>query len=176
MKKEEVIKMAVELREKGREEQNQDLIQESRKMLFELLKKDINNPEINYHIGVTFDNSGYTKDAIPYYERAIEYGLNMIDLERCYLGLGSSYRLLGNYEDAKKIYELAVKEYPQNRAIQTFLSITYYNLGEYKRAMELALGNLIETSNDEKIKFFSRPLKYYSEHLDEIWDSEYFIE
>ncbi|TCP68322.1 tetratricopeptide repeat protein [Baia soyae] len=42
-------------------------------------------------------------EAIPYYERAIELGLSKEDdLEGALLGLGSTYRVLGQYE--KSIY------------------------------------------------------------------------
>lgn len=168
------LNKAVSLREEGRSEDNQNLISESRNILFELLKENPNNPDINYHIGVTFDNSGFTKDAIPFYKKSIELGLNKNDLERCYLGLGSSYRLLGHYTDSVEIFEKAVRTYPENRALQTFLSIAYYNTGKYKEALELSLNNLLDTSDDDKLKFFNRPLKYYANHLDETWNPPLF--
>lgn len=166
----EKLNEAIALREKGRAEDNQELISQSRAILFELLELNKNNPEVNYHIGVSFDNAGFTLDAIPYYEKAIELGLNTIDLERCYLGLGSSYRLIGEYEKAVNILENGVQKYPDNKALQTFLSITYYNVGNYKEALEITLNNLVDTSNDEKIKFFNKPLKFYANHLDDIWE------
>ncbi|QYA44826.1 tetratricopeptide repeat protein [Macrococcoides bohemicum] len=165
----EKLNEAIVLREKGRAEDNQKLITQSRTMLFELLELNKNNPDVNYHVGVSFDNAGFTLDAIPYYEKSIELGLNTIDLERCYLGLGSSYRLVGEYEKAVKVLKTGVKLYPTNKALQTFLSIAYYNVGNYKEALEITLNNLVDTSDDEKIKFFNKPLKFYANHLDETW-------
>ncbi|TDL38283.1 tetratricopeptide repeat protein [Macrococcoides bohemicum] len=166
----EKLKEAIALREKGRAEDNQDLISQSRLILFKLLELNRNHPEVNYHIGVSFDNAGFTLDAIPYYEKSIELGLNTIDLERCYLGLGSSYRLIGEYEKAVKVLEKGVELYPTNKALQTFLSIAYYNVGNYKESLEITLNNLVDTSKDEKIRFFNRPLKFYANHLEDIWE------
>ncbi|WP_185160634.1 tetratricopeptide repeat protein [Mammaliicoccus sciuri] len=168
------LNQAISMREQGRAEENQSLITESRNILFDLLKENPNNADINYHIGVTFDNSGFTKDAIPFYRESIDLGLNKIDLERCYLGLGSSYRLLGHYTESVEIFEKAVDSYPDNRALQIFLSIAYYNIGKYKESLELSLNNLLDTSTDDKLNFFNRPLKYYANHLDETWNPPFF--
>ena len=56
-----------------------------------------------------------------------------------------------------------------NRALQTFLAMALYNTQQYKEAMELVLTNLLETTSDEKLQYFKRPLLYYASHLDETW-------
>ncbi len=56
----EKLNEAIVLREKGRAEDNQKLISQSRTMLFELLELNKNNPDVNYHVGVSFDNAGFT--------------------------------------------------------------------------------------------------------------------
>jgi hypothetical protein len=62
-----------------------------------------------------------------------------------------------------------VREFPHNRALQTFLAMALYNTQHYKEAMELVLTNLLETTSDEKLQYFKRGLLYYASHLDETW-------
>jgi len=45
--------------------------------------------------------------------------------------------------------------------------MTLYNTHQYKEVMELVLTNLLETTSDEKLQYFKRPLLYYALHLDE---------
>lgn len=83
------------------------------------------------------------------------------------LGLGSTCRYLGNYEQAEEVLRRGVKEFPHNRAIQVLYAMVLYNTERYKEAMEIVLTNLLETTNDEKLQYFKRGLLYYSTHLDE---------
>lgn len=62
-----------------------------------------------------------------------------------------------------------VSEFPHNRALQVFLAMTLYNTHQYREAMELVLTNLLETTTDEKLQYFKRPLEYYAHHLDQTW-------
>ncbi|HEX6800472.1 MAG TPA: hypothetical protein VF116_22360 [Ktedonobacterales bacterium] len=47
--------------------------------------------------------------------------------------------------------------------------MTLYNTHQYREAMELVLTNLLETTTDEKLQYFKRPLEYYAHHLDQTW-------
>ncbi|GCE24180.1 hypothetical protein KDK_79800 [Dictyobacter kobayashii] len=115
------------------------------------------------------DNLGLEDGAIPLYLQAIEQGLAGPDLERCLLGLGSTYRGLGEYAKAEETLRRGVREFPDNRALQIFLAMTLYNAKQYREAMEIALTNLLETTTDEKLLYFKRGLSYYSQNLDEVW-------
>lgn len=160
---------AIALREDGRTKQDMTILNEARALLLKMSEEYPDNAEINYQIGIANDNSGLTKEAIAYYVKAIEKGLSGVDLERCLLGLGSSYRLLGHYEKAVKTLHRGVTEFPEHRGLQVFYSMALYNTGRYKEAMEIALMNLMETTNDEKLQYFKRGITYYAQHLDETW-------
>ncbi|GLV58960.1 hypothetical protein KDH_57880 [Dictyobacter sp. S3.2.2.5] len=162
---------AIQLREEGRAKQDEAILERARALLMELLAAYPDDAEITYQAGVAHDNLGLEQGAIPLYVRAIDLGLAGPDLERCLLGLGSTYRGLGRYDEAVATLRRGVREFPQNRALQTFLAMALYNSGEYREAMEIALTNLLETTNDEKLQYFKRGLTYYSQHLDEVWDS-----
>ncbi len=161
---------AIRLREEGRAKQDRNILEQARKLLFELGAAYPDDAEITYQTAVLHDNLGYEREAVPYYTRALEQGLSGPDLERALLGLGSTYRILGEYEKAEETLRRGVREFPQNRAIQVFLAMTLYNRQQYKEALEIALTNLLETSADEKLQYFKRPLMYYATHLDEIAD------
>lgn len=158
---------AIRLREHGRAQQDQAILEEARTILMELVAAYPDDAEIIYQCGVVHDNLGLGREAIPFYTRAIERGLSGPDLERCLLGLGSTYRALGEYRQAEATLRRGVAEFPHNRALQVFLAMALYNTGQYKQAMELALTNLLETTSDEKLQYFRRGLSYYALHLDE---------
>ena len=158
---------ATQLREKGRANQDQCILEEARTLLLELVAAYPDDAEINFQAAVVHDNLGLEREAIPFYVRALDQGLSGPNLERCLLGLGSTYRVLGEYQKAEETLRLGVREFPDNRALQVLLAITLYNTQQYKEAMELVLVNLLETTSDEKLQYFKRGLLHYALHLDE---------
>ncbi|WHZ59103.1 tetratricopeptide repeat protein [Metabacillus hrfriensis] len=164
-----LLNKAIALREDGRAKQDMTLLNEARTLLLKMSEDYPDNAEINYQIGIAYDNSGFGKDAIPYYVKAIEQGLSGPDLQRCLLGLGSTYRLLGHYAEAVETLHRGVTQFPEHRGLQIFYSLALYNTGNYKEAMEIVLMNLMETTNDENLQYFKRGISYYAQHLDETW-------
>ncbi|WP_226537357.1 tetratricopeptide repeat protein [Fictibacillus halophilus] len=165
----ERLDKAIALREEGRAKQDMSILNEACTVLMKMSEEYPENAEINYQIGIAHDNSGFTKEAITYYVKAIEQGLSGADLERCLLGLGSSYRITGQYDKAVETLQQGVAKFPEHRGLQIFYSMALYNTGRYKEAMEIALMNLMETTNDEKLQYFKRGITYYAQHLDETW-------
>jgi tetratricopeptide (TPR) repeat protein len=157
----------IQLREKGRAQQERSILEEARTLLLELVVAYPDDAEVNFQAAVAHDNLGLERESIPFYLRALGQGLSGPNLERCLLGLGSTYRVLGEYQKAEETLRLGVKEFPDNRALQVFLAITLYNTQQHKEAMELVLVNLLETTSDEKLQYFKRGLLYYTLHLDE---------
>ncbi|QBD75328.1 tetratricopeptide repeat protein [Ktedonosporobacter rubrisoli] len=161
---------AIQLREEGRAKQDQTILGKARALLLELHATYPDDAEITFQMAVVHDNLGLERESIPFYLKAFEQGLSGPDLERAYLGLGSTYRGLGEYQKAVETLRRGVKEFPQNRALQTFLAMALYNTGQHREAMELVLTNLLETTTDEKLQYFKRGLLFYAAHLDETWD------
>lgn len=160
---------AIQLRETGRARQDQAILEQARTLLLELSAAYPDEAEITYQTAVVHDNLGLEQESIPYYLKALDQGLAAPDLERALMGLGSTYRVLGEYQQAKETLRRGMREFPHNRAIQVFLAMTLYNLHEHKEAMELVLTNLLETTSDEKLQYFKRAMSYYALHLDETW-------
>ena len=159
---------AIQLRETGRAKQDQAILEQARTILFDLAAAYPDDAKITYQLAVVHDNLGLGREAIPFYVQALALGLSGPDLERALMGLGSTYRGLGEYQHAEETLRRGMREFPHNRAIQVFLAITLYNLQQHTEAMELLLTNLLETTTDEKLQYFKRGLSYYAAHLDEI--------
>ncbi|KUF22818.1 tetratricopeptide repeat protein [Bacillus sp. G1(2015b)] len=153
---------AIELRESGH-------LQESNDMLTRLVEEYPDHASIHYQCAWSYDVLGKEKQAVFFYERAIELGLSSEELEDALLGLGSTYRTLGEYEKSKQIFLHAMEAYPDNKAIQTFYAMTLYNLKEHSKAMEILLNCLTETTNDPAILSYRKAIDFYSNQLDGLW-------
>lgn len=151
---------AVRLREEGEYE-------EARKTLLRLVEECPDDPRVNYQCAWVHDVLGLEREAVPLYERAIANGLAGEDLEGAILSLGSSHRVLGEYEKAVEVLQDGAARFPENRAMQVFLAMALHNVGEHSKAMELLLRNLAETTGDEDISFYGRAISFYAGRLDE---------
>jgi tetratricopeptide (TPR) repeat protein len=158
----EKLKEAIRLREKGKGEA-------SRKILLELATAHPENATILYQCAWTHDSMGLERDAINFYERAIQSGLGGEDLASAYLGLGSTLRGLGDYEKAVETLGKGVAAFPQHKALKVFLAMARYNHGQVKEAVSSLLILLTETG-DPSITEFKRAILFYAEDLDRITD------
>lgn len=75
--------------------------EEACQLLVQLASEFPTNPVVQYKTACVYDFLGRERDAIPYYHAAIENDLPDTDLRGAYLGLGSTYRTLGQYADQK---------------------------------------------------------------------------
>jgi|SRR5690625_2569910 len=153
---------AIEMRKNGD-------YKESNQLMMKLVQEYPDNPSINYQCAWSFDLLGEESKAVPFYEHAIKLGLSPQELEGALLGLGSTYRTLGEYKKSKIIFQKGIESFPNNRAIQTFYSMTLYNLQEHGEAMELLLKCLLDTTVDDEILRYKKAINFYSNKLDEIW-------
>lgn len=167
---------AIQLREMGRAKQDQAMLEEARTLLLELVAVYPGEAEITYQAAIVHDNLGLERESIPFYIQTLAQGLSGLDTatklmkrERAFLGLGSTYRGLGEYQKAEETLRQGLSEFPQSRALQVFLSMTLYNRQQYREALELALTNLMETTSDETLQYYKRGVLFYASHLDETW-------
>ena len=85
------------------------------------------------------------------------------------LGLGSTYRCIGEYQKSIETFRHALTLCPDSHEFNVFLGIAYYNTGEYSKAMELLLNTLTGTSSHEGILRYRRAIRFYSDKLDQTW-------
>jgi tetratricopeptide (TPR) repeat protein len=172
----ERLREAIRLREMGRANQDPAILEEARTLLLTLLAAYPDEAEITYQVAIVHDNLGLEREAIPFYLQTLNQGLsgcdtatNLMKRERAFLGLGSTYRGLGQYQQAEETLRRGLSEFPQSRALQVFLAMALYNTQHYREAVELALTNLAETTADESLQYYQRGIVFYAQHLDETW-------
>ncbi len=129
--------------------------------------KDPECPIINLQIAWTHDALGKEHDAIPAYEKAIKLGLQGQDLIDAYLGLGSTFRTIGEYAKSNEVFDQAIATFPEFRPFRIFLSLTLHNLSDHSRAMEILIKELVATTSDDSIKDYNSALLFYSDKLDQ---------
>ncbi|MFJ8064477.1 tetratricopeptide repeat protein [Psychrobacillus sp. NPDC096426] len=156
------LQLAIALRTEGK-------LKESNKLLLQMIEKYPHDAFLNYQCAWSFDVLGEESKAVPYYEHAIELGLPDLELEGALLGLGSTYRTLGEYEKSKSVFLKGIQLFPNNKAIQVFYSMTLYNLNEHHQAMEVLLKCLVDTTTNKEILNYERAIRFYSDKLNDIW-------
>lgn len=127
------------------------------------------NGEAYAYTAFAHDSLGYEREAIPYYEKALTLDLPPPLRREVLLGLGSTYRSIGNYDKAKEILNIGMKEFPDAKEFLVFYSIVLHNLNQHTEALSMLLKTLIETTTNKDIKKYERALSFYADHLDEIW-------
>jgi len=153
---------AINLRESEKHE-------EARELILELHAEFPDDPQINYQCAWIHDLLGREREAIPFYEKAVQGGLSGDDLKSALLGMGSTYRCIGEYQKSIDTFRQARTLFPNAHEFNVFLAIAYYNIGEHSIAMELLLESLVNTSKDEGILRYQRAIRFYSDKLDQIW-------
>lgn len=147
-----------------------DELEQSQTLLLELLERYPDNPLVLYEAGGSFDVLGEEPQAIPYYRQAIAAGLTGSDLQECLVCLGSSLRVVGDFEEAVEVLEKAVEQFPDNNSGRVFLALAYYSDGQEDKAVSTLLDVLLKTTKDEDILSFAGALEYYKDNLDEVWE------
>ncbi|MEU3399607.1 tetratricopeptide repeat protein [Streptomyces filamentosus] len=151
---------AVALRAGGRRE-------EARERLVALAERLSGDAEVAYQTAWAHDVLGREAEAVPYYETALAGpGLTPDDRRGALLGLGSTYRTLGRYEDAAALLGRAVEEFPEDGALRAFLAMALYNTGRHHDSVRLLLTLLAATSEDPSVREYREAIAHYARDLD----------
>ncbi|PEM41419.1 hypothetical protein CN636_22435 [Bacillus toyonensis] len=155
---EHLLKQAIKLR-------NEKKYAQSREILIGLTNftKDA---EVLYQCAWIHDVMGLETEAVPYYEQAIANGLDGESLCGAYIGLGSTYRCIGEYEKAIVVLEAGVKKFPENDPMRVFLSLAKYNVNEHESAMKLLLETVVKV---DEVKEFECAISFYKDHLNDVF-------
>ncbi|MBE1554192.1 tetratricopeptide repeat protein [Sporosarcina limicola] len=156
------LEEAIQLRSEGE-------LDKSNELLADLIADFPDDALVNYQYAWSFDVLGLEANAVPYYEKAIQLGLNKRDELGAFIGLGSTYRTLGEYNKSKTTFEKGIKHFPENNALKIFYSMTLYNVGEHSKAMETLLTCLSQTTNDSEILSYKKAIEFYADKLDQTW-------
>jgi tetratricopeptide (TPR) repeat protein len=114
-------------------------------ILKNLLIQHPDDPTLNYQLAWTCDFLGKESEAAPYYESALKNGLKE-DRKGAFLGLGSTYRCLSEYKKSLQTFNQALTEFPQDKALKVFRSLTLFNLGRTENSISELLILLLDTT------------------------------
>ncbi|MFC4810384.1 tetratricopeptide repeat protein [Paenibacillus sp. GCM10023250] len=158
------LQRAIALREQGEPEA-------AMRLLEDVVRKEPGHAQAWYQLAWVHDVLGLEREAVPHYERALRCGLAGEDRAGALLGLGSTLRTLGRYEESLVLFEEAVREYPGRREFQTFRAMTLHNLNRHAEAMAILLSQLAETSGDSGIAAYRNAIGFYADQLDRVWEA-----
>ncbi|MGW0565409.1 tetratricopeptide repeat protein [Streptomyces sp. NPDC003016] len=154
------LAQAVRLREEGR-------AAEARGRLVTLAERYPQDAVIAYQAAWAHDVLGLESEAAPYYERALSLpGLPPEDRHGAFLGLGSTYRVLGRYEPALRTLRCGLAEFPHDPALESFLAMALYNTGQGREAVRTLLKALAATSDDPGVRRYRAAIEHYADDLD----------
>jgi tetratricopeptide (TPR) repeat protein len=144
----------------------------ARELVLRLVERAPDDVHVAYQAAWVHDLLGLEQDAVPHYVRALaRAGLSPRDRRDALLGLGSTYRTLGRYQEAVATLEQGVAEFPDHRPLRVFLAMAHHNAGRSKQAVESLLTLLVETTSDPDIAGYQRAIALYAEDLDRTWTS-----
>ncbi|MDI3404122.1 tetratricopeptide repeat protein [Streptomyces cavernicola] len=151
---------AVRLRESGRPA-------EARELLVVLAQELPDDAQVAYQAAWVHDTLGLESAAEPHYRRALAIpgGLSAEDRADALLGLGSTYRVLGRYQQAVETLTAASAEFPENGALRAFLAMALFNVGRHHDAMELLLTLVATTSDDPNVAEYRPAIEHYAQDL-----------
>jgi tetratricopeptide (TPR) repeat protein len=123
---------------------------------------------VAYQTAWVHDLLGLEADAVGFYERALAAGgLDPDDRLGAYVGLGSTYRVLGRVDDARRTLGRGLGEFPGDGALTVFAAMADHNAGDSAAAVGALLRLLAATSDDPSVRRYQRAIAYYADHLDE---------
>ena len=110
----------------------------------------------------THDRAGREAEAIPEYEEALRLGLPDGVRRRALLGLGSSLRNVGRFDDAVRVLDDACAHFPDDHALRAFRALAVASAGR----CEPALGDaLLLVAEQVELAGYARALRKYAGEL-----------
>ena len=143
----------------------------ARDALVELAARYPDHAVVWYETACVHDFLGLEAQSVPYYLRALALELPDELARSAWLGLGSTYRTLGRYEDSEQALRDGLARFPDAPEMRTFLAMTLYNLGRHHEAMQLALGVIADSMADAELRRYERAIRFYAGDLDRRWDA-----
>lgn len=128
--------------------------------LQDLDRRHPNVAEIQFQLAWTLDTIGRHADALPCYEKAVALGLPPNELSGALIGLGSTLRLLGQFDRSAEVLRSGQVQFPDNPEFNVFLALTLHDLGAHAEALRLALDTLCQTTEDPGLTAYQRVIRH----------------
>ena len=124
---------------------------------------------LQYEAACVHDFLGREAQSVPYYLAAIAGTLPPEQLRSAYLGLGSTYRTLGQYAEAERTLRDGLARFADAAELKTFLAMALHNLGQSKQAVEMLLTVLAQSSADAHIQAYREAILFYAQDIERSW-------
>lgn len=125
--------------------------------------------ELQYEAACVHDFLGREAQAVPFYLAALSGRLTSEQQRSAYLGLGSTYRTLGQYAAAERVLGEGLARFPDAAELKAFLAMVLHNLGRSKQAVELLLVVLAQSSADAHIQDYREAILFYAQDVERSW-------
>ncbi len=129
-----------------------------------LVDRSPHDPRAHYELACAFDREGREQEAVAPYKRALELGLPEPYLQGLLLGLGSTLRNVGAYDEAVELLTGAVARYPDYADLRVFLGFALHSAGDHAGAL-VALLDVILASPAIDLHGYERAVRYYTDEL-----------
>ena len=156
---------ALQLRADGRHEQ-------ARGLLRDLAAQCPDDAEVQFETACVHDALGLEAQAVPFYRAALAGRLSAAQRRSAFLGLGSTYRTLGRFAEARATLEAGLQEWRDAPELRAFLAMVLHNQGESAQAVQSLLQLLVQTTSDEALRAYARALSFYAQDVDRTWPEE----
>ena len=128
-------------------------------------ERHTNVAEISFQLAWTCDVLDRAAEALAYYEKAIALGLPPNELSGALLGLGSTLRVLGQFDRSAQVLQSAQAQFPDNPEFAAFLALTLHAQGKSAEALRLALETLCATTDDPGLTAYQRAIRHAASKL-----------
>lgn len=143
--------------------------EEARELAVSLAAQFPRDAELQYQAACVHDFLGREAQAVPFYLASMSGELPVEHLRGAYLGLGSTYRTLGQYQQAERTLREGLGRFPDAAELKAFLAMALYNLGQSKQAVELLLTVLAQSSGDAHIQDYREAILFYAQDIERLW-------
>ncbi len=134
----------------------------ARPILIQLCKINPKNASLQYRAACVHDGLGLEKEALPFYEAAFQLGLNGEELEGAYVGLGSTYRVLGQFSKSIEVLLEGSKKFPNSQCMKIFEAMTLHESGRHNLAVAMLLHCVADKPGDPSLGLYRRALQQYA--------------
>jgi len=134
----------------------------ARPILVRLCKINPKNASLHYRAACVHDGLGLEQEALPFYESAFRLGLKGDELEGAYVGLGSTYRVLGQFAKSIAVLLEGSKKFPNSQCLKIFEAMTLHESGRHNLAVAMLLHCVADKPGDPSVALYRRAIQQYA--------------
>jgi tetratricopeptide (TPR) repeat protein len=130
-----------------------------------LLGEHPENARLIYEVGGAFDTAGQEQDAVEYYTRALELGLDPDVRRRCLLQFASTLRNLDRVDDSLAMFDQAIAEYPDSPSLKVFKALTLHASDRANSGFALLLTTIADHLDSPEVVRYEAAIRGNAEYV-----------